>query len=88
MTALDNDDEALDTIARSEYTGAIILCREVQILKALRLACYAEAKSSLDQFREGLQAMVVLNIITKYPNLLRPFFVFEERYKFTSGNYM
>ncbi len=47
--------------------------------------CMIKVKACMDQFAEGLQELQTLEIMKKYPELMKPLFVFNEEV-ITAGN--
>ena len=48
--------------------------------------CMLKVKASMDQFLEGLEDLKVLCFLQKYPEIIKPFFVDDNKI-ITSGSY-
>ena len=49
--------------------------------------CVLKVKAAIDQYAEGLQQLMVLDLVQKFPSLAKPFFVSNGK-KTTASEYM
>ena len=73
-----------DTGYRKPICQLTVLDKSGVRLSLLDYHCMLKVKASMDQFMEGLKELHVLDLIKKYPELTKPFFVSERR-KLTAG---
>ena len=68
-----------DTGYRKPICQLTVLHKSGVRLALLDYHCMLKVKASMDQFIEGLKELHVLDLIKKYPQLTKPFFVSERR---------
>ena len=84
------EDDNIDIISATGFTRPLAYAEigwKGDIIRCLKLHyCLANVHSCLQQMREGLQTLGVLNKIQEFPRIMERFFIFDENAAITAGD--